>query len=167
MGKVFFGFAVADSMFNVGKFDKTVLSFDDAKALIGDGVEVCLNPSHLATIKVMESKGIKVDIPETPPRVSLSIGDKVIVMSVRGLPRLTDRHEYNDEEIASASFSFSLWTVLDPSNYPTYNIWNVWIGKDEFGKEYQTEVNPDYYEEYGTPIDICGNDMRYSHSFIV
>jgi hypothetical protein len=55
--------------------------------------------------------GLHVGVPETPPRVELSIGDAVIVMGVRGLPRLTDRHEYTDEEIAQATFIFSMYTV--------------------------------------------------------
>ena len=41
----------------------------------------------------------------------LKSGDAVVVMGVRGLPRLTDRHEYTSEEVASASFTFSLYTV--------------------------------------------------------
>lgn len=42
---------------------------------------------------------------------SMFQGDCEIVMGVRGLPRLTDRHEYTDEEIAEATFSFSIYTV--------------------------------------------------------
>jgi hypothetical protein len=60
----------------------------------------------------MRSKfGIDVAIPAAPPRVSLSSGDSVIVMGVRGLPRLTDRHEYTNEEVAKANFVFSEYTV--------------------------------------------------------
>ena len=55
--------------------------------------------------------GISVEIPESPPRVTLREGDSLLVMGVRGLPRLTDRHEYTDEEIASASFEFVLYSV--------------------------------------------------------
>lgn len=46
--------------------------------------------------------GIKVEIPEIPSRVSLGPGDSIIVTAVRGLPRLTDHHEYTDEEIAKS-----------------------------------------------------------------
>jgi len=31
---------------------------------------------------------------------------------VRGLPRLTDRHEYTHEEIAQADFAFHVYEVL-------------------------------------------------------
>jgi len=88
------------------------LSIEEVKILVAQGVESCCNPSHSATIKAMRSRfGIDVKIPETPPRVALGTGDSVIVMGVRGLPRLTDRHEYTEEEIASATFNFAMYTV--------------------------------------------------------
>jgi len=114
MVKVFFGFALADSMF-VGDCDirRCQLSIDEAKARIEQGVELCLNPSHKATIEAMRSRfGIDMPIPETPAQVSLGAGDSLVVMGVRGLPRLTDRHEYTPEEIAKATFSFAEYTVV-------------------------------------------------------
>lgn len=80
--------------------------------MVAQGVESCCNPSHKATIDAMKARfGIDVPIPETPPRVVLGSGDSVIVMGVRGLPRLTDRHEYTEDEIASATFTFAMYTV--------------------------------------------------------
>lgn len=109
----YFGFALADSMFNGNcTIIRRVLSVEEVKKRVEQGVEPCLNPSHKATIDAMKSRfGIEVEIPETPPRVSLSSGDSVIVMGVRGLPRLTDRHEYTEEEIAKANFSFAEYRV--------------------------------------------------------
>jgi len=111
--KTFFGFALADSMFqgdcNIVRVES---SSEWVKGVVDLGVESCLNPSHAATIAAMRSRfGIEVSIPETPPRVVLKTGDRMIIMGVRGLPRLTDRHEYTEEEIAKASFSFSVYTV--------------------------------------------------------
>lgn len=113
MNKVYFGFALADGMFNGDcAIQRKVLAEGQAKDLIAKGVESCLNPSHKATIDAMYQKfSIDVAIPEVPPRVSLNTGDSVIVMGVRGLPRLTDRHEYTEDEIASANFVFSQYTV--------------------------------------------------------
>ena len=111
--KRFFGFALADSMF-AGDCDirRKSLTADKVKAMAGE-LTPCLNPSHQATIAAMRQRfGIDVAIPETPPRVSLGVGDSVVVMGVRGLPRLTDRHEYTEEEIAQATFSFSEYTVI-------------------------------------------------------
>lgn len=112
--KVFFGFALADGMFSGDcNISRKELSVDQVKNLVEAGVEPCLNPSHKATIDAMVARfGIEVPIPEVPPRVSLEVGDSVVVMGVRGLPRLTDRHEYSEEEIAKATFSFSIYTVL-------------------------------------------------------
>ena len=109
----YFGFALADSMF-VGDctITRRVIGVEEAQAMIARGVESCCNPSHQATINAMRSRfGIDVLIPETPPRVALGPGDAVIVMGVRGLPRLTDRHEYTEEEVASAPFVFAVYTV--------------------------------------------------------
>lgn len=110
----FFGFALADSMFNGDcTIVRKALSADEVKAMVKE-LTPCLNPSHKATIDAMHERfGIEVAIPETPPRVSVSIGDSVVVMGVRGLPRLTDRHEYTEEEIAAATFSFSEYTVVE------------------------------------------------------
>ncbi|TSC66572.1 MAG: hypothetical protein CEO22_50, partial [Candidatus Berkelbacteria bacterium Gr01-1014_85] len=92
----YFGFALADGMF-VGDcvIQRNVLTVEEVRLAIAQGVVPCLNPSHKATISAMNQQfGIEVAIPDAPPRVSLNAGDSVIVMGVRGLPRLTDRHEY-------------------------------------------------------------------------
>ena len=117
--KLYFGFALADSMLSDGVITRQTLDVDYAKYLIEnhplvDELTVCLNPSHIATIKAMEVRyGIHVDIPATPPQVKLEHDDCLIVMGVRGLPRLTDRHEYTDEEIANATFSFTLYKMSE------------------------------------------------------
>ena len=113
MSKVYSGFALADSMFSDGLITRRTLSIDEVKPLVTAGVVSCCNPSHQATITAMQSRfNLGVAIPATPPRVSLHHGDSVIVMGVRGLPRLTDRHEYTDEEVAGATFVFSLYTFV-------------------------------------------------------
>lgn len=112
--KKYFGFAIADSMFPGNcQVNRQSLSVEEARAMIAWGVTSCCNPSHKATIEAAEKRyGITVEIPEKAPQVALESGDSVIVMSVRGLPRLDDkRHEYTEEEIASATFNFGIWTV--------------------------------------------------------
>lgn len=115
MAKVFFGFALADSMFaSVGSCNITrrPLTIEQVATKVAEGVTSCCNSSHGATIEAMCQRfGLDVEIPETPPRVNLAHGDAVIVMGVRGLPRLTDRHEYTSEEVAQATFEFSEYTV--------------------------------------------------------
>jgi hypothetical protein len=109
----YFGFAIADSMFpGVGcLIRKTPILMLERDIL--EGVVPVINPSHTATIKAMRVKyGFDVPIPETPPQVTLFPGDSIIVMGVRGLPRLTDRHEYTEEEVAKATFAFSLYEVV-------------------------------------------------------
>ncbi len=114
MSKTFFGFALADSMFNGNALiQRTRLTTADVEVAVRHGVESCCNPSHAATIAAMRARfGLNVAIPATPPRVSLGHGDAVIVMGVRGLPRLTDRHEYTEDEVAAATFEFSKYEVV-------------------------------------------------------
>ncbi len=111
--KTFFGFALADSMFtNARMIRRCSLGVAEARTIVQQGVESCCNPSHAATIAAMRDRfGIDVPIPETPPRVELRYGDAIVVMGVRGLPRLTDRHEYSAEEIEKATFVFSMYEV--------------------------------------------------------
>ena len=111
--KTYFGFALADSMFSGNcTITRRELPVEEVKSLVQQGVVSCMNPSHKATIDVMTSRyGIEVPIPETPPRVAIGSGDSVVVMGVRGLPRLTDRHEYTADEVAKATFTFSAYTV--------------------------------------------------------
>ena len=116
MAKIYFGFAISDSMFDGEcSLERRSIELEAVKLLVSKGVVPCINPSHVPTIRAMRSRyNIDVDIPEKAPIVNLSEGDRLIVMSVRGLPRLgADRHEYSQEEIDGASFTFSIWEVLE------------------------------------------------------
>ena len=111
----YFGFAVADSMFQGDcVIRRTVLTPEQVRAAAAAGeLTPCLNPSHAATIAAMRNRfGIDVVIPAKAPLAKLGLGDSVVVMGVRGLPRLEGRHEYTEEEIAAATFSFSEYTVV-------------------------------------------------------
>jgi hypothetical protein len=112
--KIFFGFALADGMFRGDcTIERHALTLEQVTAKIEEGVVPCLNPSHETTIHAMRERfGLDVTIPSTPPRVELELGDSVIVMGVRGLPRMTDRHEYTHEEVAAATFVFSEYRVI-------------------------------------------------------
>lgn len=122
MAKLYFGFGISDAMFttDVELTRKAIKDVGLVNHILNNPNHVwceemvpCLNPSHKATIDAMVTKfrieGIS--IPEIAPRVQLEPGDKLLVMSPRGLPRLQDRHEYTDEEIENATFSFALYAV--------------------------------------------------------
>lgn len=106
----YFGFAFSASMLPPGEvaLRKRDLSVEQVSNLLDEGdVKFCLNPSHTATVEAARGRfGLKIEVPERPPRVDLQHGDSVIVMQVTGLPRLTDRREYTPEEIGSANFGF-------------------------------------------------------------
>ena len=113
--KTCFGFAVSDSMFEGDLIvTRENLELDEVKDILSkDGTKLCLNPFHISTINAMNNRfGIHVEIPEKPANISLGKVDSLVVMQVRGLPRLPqDRKEYTQEEIDSAGFTFSRWTV--------------------------------------------------------
>lgn len=80
--------------------------------LSNDETIVSLDPSQRAIVKIMNNYlNTHIEIPENPVEVFLERGDSVLIMQVRGLPQLTDRHEYTQEEIDDADFVFSLWTA--------------------------------------------------------
>jgi len=107
---------IYDSMFNDVESEiligRKVLSPSDAKEVIKDGVISCANRGDWATLSAMHDRfGIQVLIPDLschPNDILLSYGDRVLVMSVSGLPALA-----TDNEIKSAVFRFSLYTVID------------------------------------------------------
>ena len=142
--KTYFGFAVADSMFPHSAectIRRRELDADTVRRVVAGGVIPCLNPSHKATIDAMRTRfGIYVPIPETPPRVELQDGDRMIVMGVRGLPRLTDRHEYTAEEIEGAEFRFSEYRISNvvkacPDGWQTFRFQSMWDGSIGDGQD--------------------------------
>ena len=142
--KTYFGFAIADSMFPHSAectILRRELDADTVRAIVADGVIPCMNPSHKATIDAMRTRfGIDVAIPEMPPRVELQRGDRIIVMGVRGLPRLTDRHEYTAEEIEGAEFRFSEYRISNvvkacPDGWQTFRFRSMWDGSIGDGQD--------------------------------
>jgi len=113
--KTYFGFGIAPSMFPLNcTIRKETLFVEQAKEVIGEGVVSCLNPSHKASIDVLENRfGISVEIPPKAPSVLVQPGERVLVMGVSGLPRLEGRHEYTEAEVQGARFNFSLFTVSE------------------------------------------------------
>src|SRR3989344_5295752 len=111
MATTYFGFALADSMFSSDcTISRKTLTVEAVKSMASQGVTPCLNPSHEATINAMRDRfGIDVPIPAKPPQVNLGTGDSVVVMGVRGLPRLTDRHEYSEEDVGKPPFHFGFY----------------------------------------------------------
>lgn len=110
----YFAFAIADSMFPPNcSARRRPLSVEEVRALL-PAARVCVNPAHKPTIDAAVHRfGLVIAVPERADPIALIAGDRVIVMSQRGLPRLEGRREYTTEEIAGATFAFGLWEVLD------------------------------------------------------
>jgi hypothetical protein len=108
--------AISDSMFAFLKGETLLtrrpLTPQEARAIIDSGVETAFNPSHANTARAVERKtGVRIPIAGKPARVSLGIGDRLLVVSLAGsLPRET--REFTDDELDRVNFVFSLWTVL-------------------------------------------------------
>ena len=110
----FIGLAIADSMFAPdASIQRKPLTVEQVKELVASGVESACNASHANTLQALETKhGIRLSS-QGAPKVNLNIGDSIIVMSVRGLPRLEGTAQYSDEQIAAATFAFGIWTVTN------------------------------------------------------
>ncbi len=110
----YFGFAIADGMFPAEcTVTRQGINVENVMNILAEGYVSCCNPQHKTTLSAAKARfGLDIVVPESAPQVRLVPGDEVVVMSVRGLPRLEEnRHEYTEEEIASAKFVFGIWTV--------------------------------------------------------
>lgn len=111
---LFFGFAIADGMFSpAARLARRPLEIEGVKNLLGEGYVSCCNPQHQTSLDAARRRyGLEIMVPEKAPMVSLKVGDRLLLMGIRGLPRLQEnRHEYLEEEVAKATFLFGLWTV--------------------------------------------------------
>ncbi len=108
--------AISDSMFALLKGEALLarrpLTPVEARSIIDAGVETAFNPSHANTALAVERKtGVRIPLAGKPARVSLGVGDRLLVVSFVGsLPRET--REFTDDELDGVNFVFSLWTVL-------------------------------------------------------
>jgi hypothetical protein len=121
MTKFYVALALSDSMspprcaiekFSIGPHEAQAFLREAATA---GRVVSAVNASHKATIDAVRQRfGIDLPLPASgdPPKVLLDYDDEVLVVSVRGLPRLTDRHQYTADEIARAEIVFSIYRCL-------------------------------------------------------
>lgn len=117
MSTTYFGLAISDSMF---PHDCSLIKRNIEPITVRDllieraDVQFCLNLSHVATINAAREKyNLAISVPLEPPKVILNNGDSIIVMSVQGFPRLPNRRDYTQAEIAEASFHFSIYRVKE------------------------------------------------------
>lgn len=114
-GKLYFAFTTSDSMWPANcRLQRLALTEEGARRLITTfKVESACNPRHTGSIKAMRRKfGDRIPIPERPPQVRLTFGDEIVIMSLRGLPRLEEPREYTDAEMERATFEYALYRVL-------------------------------------------------------
>ena len=111
---LYVGFAISDTMFSTNaKLLREVVNVETVKQLLLDKHIVCANPSHAATFVALKEKyGIQLEVPSKAPNIHLGLHDELLLLSVRGLPRLEGRHEYTSDEIDNAQWSFALWEVF-------------------------------------------------------
>jgi len=89
--------------------DVTVIS--ESGANVQGQIVSALNPSHASTIDVIHRKfDINLPIPEKAPKVSLNVGDSVLIIQAQ-LPRLNEGEVHSQATVENAPISFRLWTV--------------------------------------------------------
>lgn len=116
----YIGFAIADSMLPPHcVVRKMPIAPSAVRLMLADSPPdqpwvVIGNSSHAATFDALRRRfGIDLTVPDGAPMVCLRKDDELIVCSVRGLPRLTDRHQYTPEEIELAEIRCSYYRVLE------------------------------------------------------
>ena len=107
--------AVSDSMFadeyNIVRREK--ITSEKVRGLVNRSVVSCVHMAHEAAMGVLKRKvGVEIEVLKEPLLVTLEPFDEVVVVEVRDLPLLVGRIDYTREEIAQATFTFSLYTVL-------------------------------------------------------
>ena len=126
MNQTYFVLKIDDSMFKgLSKIliERKELSPSDAKKIIKeDSIISCCNRNDGPTFNVM-SRRFAIDVlipdkPNYPSDIRLSYGDRILVMSVSLLRTITDSdwYRYTDNEVASAKFLFSLYTIVSNTN---------------------------------------------------
>jgi len=117
--KTYFSFSLEDSMFlGSCNINRQVLSVEEVAKIINNGVEFCYNSHYLPLIKAIHSRFGKINIPlkevplnQFPNKIILAPGDSVIVVS-SNLPCLPRGLEYNEKQTESATFTFTMYTVV-------------------------------------------------------
>jgi len=109
----FISLAISDTMFpDFAEMRKR--SIDPAavaKAVNAGELTSALNPSHAATIDVIQRKyNFQLPIPDRAPKVQLQSGDSLIVLQAQ-LPRLAEGETHSAETVEKVAIKFSLWTV--------------------------------------------------------
>lgn len=117
MANKYVGLALSSTMFEGDcQISRNVLNAEEAKGIISGEVISCFNPSHTATIEALRARfGIEVMAPETAPKVTLELGDSLIVLSARFSRRLSEGERYSPEEVDSANFEFveyRVWQIV-------------------------------------------------------
>lgn len=117
MSILYFAVALSDGMINSdANITRQALRLGQVKAAINHAMALgtlkpCLDHTHQAILDALYKRyDICISVPSTTAQVNLAVNDRLIVMNVKGLPRLTaNRKEYHLEEIAAATFVFTLW----------------------------------------------------------
>lgn len=113
MPKVYAGFNIADSMFDGDcTIQRKVINAEQFKGFCGPDVIAVFNRAHEATIRALKQRyGLDLEIPTISPRIILRPGDLLLTATLRGLPRHTHNHNYSDEEVARATFTFAVYNI--------------------------------------------------------
>lgn len=106
----YFNTTFAPSMVTDGVVIFRTITIEEAKEFLRESCENIANPTHSNSLQAI-SQLLTVDVRNAKGgKVTLKVGDTVLVAQVSGLPRET--REFTDEEIKAAEFEFRLVKFL-------------------------------------------------------
>lgn len=110
---LYFNTAFAASMVPDGIVEFRTVSVEEASEMLQGEFANVANPTHAPTLSALSRK-LGVNLTQAQGgRVLLSEDDACLVAQISGLPRET--REFTDEEVAAATFSFRLVTLVSAS----------------------------------------------------
>ena len=86
------------------------ISISDVKNYLLNNPIIAINPNYSNTIQLLKDKfNICIDIPKDLQKISLGVGDKLLIAQVTGLPRIGGvQDKFTDDQIASCDVRFYL-----------------------------------------------------------
>ena len=112
--RVFFSIGLKNSMFGThsDSLSASGISWPEVEKYVNDGLVYYLDESDRPAVDALNSKyGTSIEIPKTRPDVCVEGGDTIIVAEACGLPKLSKRRKYTDDEIDAVSFLFRKYMV--------------------------------------------------------
>lgn len=107
----YIGWNIADSMFEGNCIlERIELNANELKGLVNRDTVPVFNKGHEATLKVFNERfNFSFVAPVFPPKIKLAVGDSLICITLRGLPRKIKNYQWSEQEVREARMICAFW----------------------------------------------------------